>query len=320
MPEPTSRRATVALLCLTAMSVFPASPAAAAPFPDLIVLPDASSAEGIAAGTGNTFYAGDLFAGDIFRGDIRSGQAALFIDVPDGRQAVGMAFDARHQLLLVAGGFTGQAYAYDTATGETVASIQLSDPQTSLINDVALVPGGAWFTDTFRAQLYFVPISAAGEPGAPVTLPLSGPAADTSGQFNLNGIRATPDGSTLVVGHTANGRLYTVDPETGSSAVIDGVSVSNVDGIIMEAGSLWAVQVFDNQISRVCLSPDLSSGTVQEVITSTDFQTPSTVARFGDRLAAVNAKFDTGLPPTADEYEVVVVGVGGGQGCGTIRR
>jgi len=24
-------------------------------------------------------------------------------------------------------------------------------------------------------------------------------------------------------------------------------------------------------------------------------------------LAAVNAKFDTGLPPTADEYEVVLV-------------
>ena len=37
------------------------------------------------------------------------------------------------------------------------------------------------------------------------------------------------------------------------------------------------------------------------------FQVPTTVARFGDRLATVNAKFDTGLPPTADQYEVVVV-------------
>ena len=38
-----------------------------------IVLPGAISAEGIASGSGSTFYAGDLFSGDIFRGDIRKG-------------------------------------------------------------------------------------------------------------------------------------------------------------------------------------------------------------------------------------------------------
>jgi hypothetical protein len=32
-----------------------------------------------------------------------------------------------------------------------------------------------------------------------------------------------------------------------------------------------------------------------------------TAARFGRRLAVVNAKFDTGIPPTADHYEVIVV-------------
>jgi hypothetical protein len=37
------------------------------------------------------------------------------------------------------------------------------------------------------------------------------------------------------------------------------------------------------------------------------FQTPSTVVVHGNQLAAVNAKFDTGFPPTADEYEVVLV-------------
>src|ERR687895_74749 len=58
----------------------------------VIVLPGASSAEGIAAGRGATFFAGDLFGGDIFRGDIRRGKAELFIDAPnDGRLAVGMA-------------------------------------------------------------------------------------------------------------------------------------------------------------------------------------------------------------------------------------
>ena len=66
---------------------------------------------------------------------------------------------------------------------------------------------------------------------------------------------------------------------------------------------------FLNQVSRLRLSPDLTSGVVEETITSPLFQTPSTVAIHGNRLAAVNAKFDTGFPPTADAYEVVIVTV-----------
>ena len=34
---------------------------------------------------------------------------------------------------------------------------------------------------------------------------------------------------------------------------------------------------------------------------------PTTTARHGNQLATVNAKFDTGDPPTADQYEVVIV-------------
>jgi hypothetical protein len=34
---------------------------------------------------------------------------------------------------------------------------------------------------------------------------------------------------------------------------------------------------------------------------------PTTAARFGSRLAVVTAKFDTGTPPTADQFEVIVV-------------
>jgi hypothetical protein len=94
-------------LLLLAMVAAVAVPAAASQSPQVIVLPGATSAEGIAAGRGATFYAGDLFAGDIFRGNIRRGTAQLFIDAPEGRMAVGMAADLRHDLLFVAGGFTG---------------------------------------------------------------------------------------------------------------------------------------------------------------------------------------------------------------------
>jgi sugar lactone lactonase YvrE len=303
-------RVAVPLLLLALVAAL-AAPAAAARAAQVIILPGATSAEGIAGDGGATFYAGDLFAGDIFRGNLQRGTAERFIDAPAGRMAVGMAVNVAHDLLFVAGGFTGQAYIYDTVTGATVASYQFGTPAASLINDVALTKDGAWFTDSFQAQLYFVPVSRAGVPGLTFrTLALSGPAAalsPASGTVNLNGIQATANGKTLIVAHSANAQLYTVDPTTGASATIAGVSVPNVDGIVLEAGRLWAVQNFSNQVSRIRLRPDLSSGVVEEVITSPLFQIPTTAARFGRRLAVVNAKFDTGIPPTADQYEVVLV-------------
>jgi hypothetical protein len=63
----------------------------------------------------------------------------------------------------------------------------------------------------------------------------------------------------------------------------------------------------NNQVTRVRLRPHLMSGVVEGTISSDPFQAPTTAARHGSRLAAVNAKFDTGLPPTADQYEVVLV-------------
>ena len=81
----------------------------------------------------------------------------------------------------------------------------------------------------------------------------------------------------------------------------------DVDGIELQGTRLWAVQNFSNQVTRIRLSPQLTSGVAEEVITSDLFQIPTSAARFGSRLAVVNAKFDTGIPPTADQYEVVVV-------------
>ena len=309
----TTHRPRSILLAATVWLVVTAAPPAQAGSPHVIVLPGASSAEGIARGEGDTFYAGDLFQGDIYRGEIDDGTAELFIDAPDGRQAGGMFADLRHNLLFVAGGFTGQAYVYDLDSGATVATYQFAspsapdDPPTTLINDVTVTRDGAWFTDSRQAVLFFVPVDRRGEPGEFQTLELQGPAADTSGDFNLNGITSTGHGRTLIVAHSANGELYTVDPATGESAVIAGVSVPEVDGIVLQGRRLWAVQGFLNQITELRLTGDLTAGTVTEVITDPLFQVPSTAIRFGGRLAVVNAKFDTGFPPTADQYEVVIV-------------
>jgi sugar lactone lactonase YvrE len=289
-----------------------AAPAARQRPARVIVLPGAHSAEGIASGRGATFYAGELFTGDIFRGNLRRGTARLFIDAPAGRQATGMKVDRAHHLLFVAGGFTGQGYVYDTRTGATVATYQFAAPAaatppfSTVINDVALTRSGAWFTDSAQAKLYFVPVSHRGVPGRFRTLTLHGPAADTSGTFNLNGIQATANGKILIVAHSATGQLYTVNPRTGASATIAGVSVPSVDGIVLKGKRLWAVQN-SNQVTRIRLRSHYASGVVEKVITSKRFQTPSTAALYRHHLAVINAKFDTGFPPTAHQYEVVVV-------------
>jgi sugar lactone lactonase YvrE len=297
MRKPVLRRIALPIL----MSVMPLALAvqpAAATTDKVIVLPGATSAEGITAGRGTTFYAGDLFGGDIFRGDIRTGTASLFIDAPAGRMAVGM--DTDHDLLFVAGGSTG-AHIYNLRTAAPAATYQFG----GFINDVTVTRDGAWFTDSVNPTLYFIPISH-GTPGAVRTLALSGPAADITGDFNLNGIAATENGKTLVVAHSANSAIYTVDPDTGASAAITGVNVPNADGIILDGHRLWVVQNFTQQISEFRLDGHLTRGTLVDVITSPAFATPSTAARFGDKLAVVNAHFDTGVPPTAPQYEVVV--------------
>jgi DNA-binding beta-propeller fold protein YncE len=282
--------------------------ATAISFPETITLPGATSAEGIATGIGSSFFAGDLFKGDIYRGDLRAGSASLFVDAPDGRMALGMKVDVRNDLLFVAGGFTGQAYVYDAGTGADVAVLHLADPTLgTAINDVIVARGAAWFTESFHPNLYRVPIGADGSIGAPSMLVVSGPAAHLSGDFNMNGIAASPDGKTLIVAHSGDGTLYTVNPETGVSAAIAGAEVPFVDGILFEAGRLWAVQNFLNQVTELTLSSDLSSATVTGTITSDLFQVPTTVARHGGRLALVNAKFDTGFPPTATSWEAVIV-------------
>jgi len=276
----------------------------------VIRLPGATGAEGIAAGEGSTFFAGDLPNGNIFRGDIDEGTAELFITAPAGRAAVGMKVDRENDLLFVAGGATGQAYVYDLETKKTVKVYDLAPAGASFINDVTLTRDGAWFTNSRAGELYRIPIRD-GKPGNARTLALDAPAGTVDEGFNLNGIAAADDGDRLIVAHFGRGALYTVDPDDGSNKLIKvtdssgaPVTVTNVDGIVVRNSTLWAVQNFLNQVSRIELHGSLGKGEVQEVITSENFDVPTTAALFGNTLALVNAKFAT---PGATSFEVVLV-------------
>jgi WD40 repeat protein len=279
------------------------------PFPEVIPLPNGFQPEGIASGNGTTFFAGSIPTGAIYRGDLRSGEGDILVPAQEGHMSIGMKFDPRTDLLFVAGGPTGKAFVYNGNTGENVAAIQLTS-EPSFINDVVVTNVAAYFTNSSQAEFYRVPLSNNGglpNPAVSEIVPLSGDFQLVDG-FNANGIDATPNGKTLIIVNSALGTIYTVDPESGYASLIDlgGESVVNGDGILLHGKTLYVVQNSFNQISVVGLSSDFSTGSVDHMITSQYFRVPTTIARFGNSLYVVNARF--GTPPTADtEYEVVKV-------------
>jgi len=303
------RRPLFGLLLVAALSLTMIGSASAQTFPDVIPLPDGFQPEGIATGTGSTFYAGSLATGAVFRGDLRTGEGDELVHPQEGRISVGLKFDDRSGLLFVAGGPTGFAYIYDGETGANVDEIQLgTDP--SFINDVVITRDAAYFTNSFQRVLYRVPLEKNGQLPDPLTfetITLGGEYQfdSTPGAFNANGIDATPDGKTLIIVNSSEGALYYVDPSSGDATRIDlgGDNVAFGDGILLQGKTLYVVQNQLNQVAVVKLNADLTAGSVEETLTSPLFQIPTTVARFGTRLYVVNAQF--GLPDT--EFEVVRV-------------
>jgi hypothetical protein len=286
-----------------------------------IPIPDDFAPEGVAVGENATFYVGSLWDGDIYRGSLRTGRGRLLVDT-DGGMAAGLKVETARNRLWVAGGVTGKGLVYDTRDGDLIASLELTEAGASLINDVFVTRQAAYFTDSMHPNIYVVPLGPGRRIGDPETLPVTGPAGADIGFPGLNGIVATSSGSTLIVGHSLLGGVYTVDPKSGASERISlpaGVIPSGVsDGLLLEGRTLWVVENFNNRVTELRLSRDLSSGFVTNVIDNSDvnglFRVPTTIARHGENLVLVNGRFDVGLPPPfgqgappGTDYDVVVV-------------
>ena len=282
-------------------------------FPDVIALPAGFFPEGIAFGRGTTFYVGSLSTGAIFRGDARTGTGELIVEAQPGVEQVGMKYDHGGDRLFVAGGFSGEARVYDASTGDLLATYQLAEPGTALINDLVLTRDAVYVTNSSSALLYRIPLGPHGElpdAGAVQTIPLTGDfelVAD-SPIGNANGIVATPNEKQLIIVNTTTGKLYLVDASTGESTEIDlgEDSVADGDGLLLIGNTLYVVQGGPGQIAVVRLSDHYTTGEIERVITSPDFQFPSTIAAFGSSLYVVNPRFDVAPGPDVT-YQVVRV-------------
>nr|BFE79982.1 hypothetical protein GCM10020093_025830 [Planobispora longispora] len=250
-------------------------------------------------------YFGSRATGDIYRADLRTGEGRIVSEGP-GTPSLGMKTDRRGRLF-VAGGTGGDARVVDVRTGEVIKSYALATG-TTFVNDVVLTRDAAWFTDSRSPVLYRLPLGRRGAlPDQAVTLPLTGDIVYGTGT-NANGIVETPDSRSLLIVQSNTGTLFRVDPATGAATRVDlgGETLANGDGLLLLGRTLYVVQNRLNTVAVIKISRDGSSGRVVERLTDPDFDVPTTVAVFGDRLYLPNARFTTTPTPTTP-YDVVSI-------------
>lgn len=282
--------------------------ASASAFPDEIPLPDGWLPEGIDIGPRHTLYSGSRANGAVYRADLRTGEGEVFVEGVAGRVAVGLKFDERCDVLVVAGGNTGQGYIYDGDTSELVQLYQFTTGVPTFINDVVVTNDAAYFTNSSQAELYKVDFSDCDFNGDFTVIPLTGEWDQVDG-FNANGLVATQNGKYLIVVNSTTGNLYRVDPQTGETVRVDlgaeGV-LTQGDGLALRGKTLYVVRNRANEIVSLRMNNDWTEGTVVDTITQANFDVPTTIAFFGNALYAVNARFTTPPTPTT-EYNVVRV-------------
>jgi sugar lactone lactonase YvrE len=278
------------------------------PFPKRVPVLDGSYHEGFAIGKGSTAYSGSP-DGSIYKVDLRNGKGKILVDAvdPDDCINLGMRVDRRSNYLFVAGCVYGNAYVYDADTGNPIMEYQLDDSGSGLINDLAITQDAVYFTDFWQPLIYRLPLSKNGRipegADAAVAIPLTGDfeVGDVIFEDALaNGIVATPDGKTLIIGNSGTSKIFRVDPATGHAdeIIVDPpLEEAFIDGIVFRDGVLYLLTPYDptpeDMIQVVLLDDDMLTGTLLGTITDEDMDGVASGALHGDSLYVNNARYNT---------------------------
>ncbi|MBF4514187.1 superoxide dismutase [Plantibacter sp. VKM Ac-2885] len=279
----------------TAPSTSTTSPPSAASPVETIKMPVGSVPEGIAVdeATG-TAYVTSFSDGTVYTVDLLDGTYDELSPATGGASVGILRTDADQ--LFVAGGTAGTIRVLDAKSGKVLAVYTVPDVEAgALVNDFTILHGVLYATDSSRPVLYRLPLGTNSElPPADAIemLPLSG---ITFGQgFNNNGITTTPDGAELIVVQTNTGTLFRVDETTGSATPIALDGLDNVewgDGLLREGNTLYVVRNMVNTLTVLDLDDAGTSAKLAENITTDDFDSPTTVARYDGRFYLPNARF-----------------------------
>jgi len=288
-------------------------------FPKIVPALTGAPPEGFAIGKGSTAYNSSV-DGSIYKVDLRSGKGEVLVpaepdfDIFTQCFKLGMRVDPRSNYLFVAGCVVGNAYVFDAETGEEIANYQFA-PFGNVINDLAITRDAVYFTDFTAPFLYRLPLAKNGrlpDAAAVQPIPLVGDNASDplASPLTANGIVATPNGDTLIIGDSVTAQIYRVDPATGHSdrIVVDPQLTGFIDGIVLHQGKLYILTPADpgdpsdiDRIQVVALDKEMLNGTLIGTITDPDLDSVASGAMFGNSLYVNNARYTT-FPGPDTEY------------------
>lgn len=312
------RRALALSVAGVAMSAVLTAPATASPEhrathdsePTTIALPAGIQPEGITS-AGRRYFVGSLKDGRIVTGDLlRRGPSRVLLAGADGRQIRGLQYDARTRLVWAVGnvGTTAHVWAVGARTGRIVSDTVV--PGGVFLNDLIVTRRAVWATDSGVERLTRIALRHGGSPSgaAPTFLALRGDWPGAQGGNSANGIRAL-DPRHVLLDHSTAGGLWSVDLRTGAAIevrVTGGPAITGGDGIERSGSTVWVVRgTSDTSVAQLKLTHRHHGrwvATWQRLLTDPTLDVPSTATYTAGALWAVNARFGTPSPATADYY------------------
>ena len=271
--------------------------------------PDVRFPEGIAySPKRDSFFAANAETGAVFeinrKGDSARVVVAEGVLAPLGTMtfpvALGMKVDAADRLW-IAGGRTGRMSVVDVESGRLLKQVTAPGGSGSLINDVVLVDGAAYFTDTRTPTLWRLALEGnrIGDLEAWTTF------ADTpieyDGGNNLNGIAVTPDGAALLVVQMDKGLLFLIDLASKAIRKVDttDIPLTGGDGLVMVGDIVYLVRQPAGEIVTLKMQPDPPLAKLVNRFRDPALAWPATAMLFGKDLMVVNSQFNARVAKTA---------------------
>jgi Cu-Zn family superoxide dismutase len=240
-----------------------------------------------------TFWVSSLATGAVYRGTVGDPTPEVFLAPGgDGRTAT-VGLEYARGVLYVAGGGTGQVWAYDAYSGALLA--RLSTGLSGFVNDVAIGrDGAAYFTDSLQTYVYRVARTADGSWALERWLDLSGSVPYVAGAFNVNGIAASPSGRFLFIVNMTTGKLYRIDTRTKAVREVDvrGADLTAGDGLEVHGSTLYVVRNSAEEVVRLRLVAQGTRAYAAGTITDPSFRFPTTAEVLHGRLLVVNSQLD----------------------------